>query len=91
MAASTVQSLQVMSTEIAGVKLIVPRIHQDDRGLSSETCNKEGLTALGTSLEFVQDNHSLSVEGGVALRSGFQIPRFVQSETAAAPSQRLVP
>jgi dTDP-4-dehydrorhamnose 3,5-epimerase len=69
-----------MSTEIAEVKLIVPRIHRDHRGFFSETYNKTGLAAMGADLEFVQDNHSLSVERGVVRGLHFQIPPFAQDK-----------
>lgn len=80
MAASAVPSLQVMATEIADVKLIVPRIHRDHRGFFSETYKKAGLAELGANLEFVQDNHSLSVERGVVRGLHFQIPPFAQDK-----------
>lgn len=80
MAASPVPSLQVMATEISDVKLIVPRIHRDHRGFFSETYNKAGLAKLGANLEFVQDNHSLSVERGVVRGLHFQIPPFAQDK-----------
>lgn len=80
MAASASPSLRVMATEIADVKLIVPRIHRDHRGFFSETYNKASLTALGDNLDFVQDNHSLSVERGVVRGLHFQIPPFAQDK-----------
>ncbi len=80
MAASAAPSLQVMQTEIADVKLIVPRIHRDHRGFFSETYNKADLMALGVNLEFVQDNHSLSVERGVVRGLHFQIPPYAQDK-----------
>lgn len=80
MAASAVQTVQVMATEIADVKLIVSRIHRDHRGFFSETYNKAALAALGVNLEFVQDNHSLSVERGVVRGLHFQIPPFAQDK-----------
>lgn len=80
MGASAAPSLQVMVTEIAEVKLIVPRIHKDQRGFFSETYNKAGLAELGPNLEFVQDNHSLSVDRGVVRGLHFQIPPFAQDK-----------
>jgi len=80
MAASAVPSFQVMQTEIADVKLIVPRIHRDHRGFFSETYNKADLAALHMNLEFVQDNHSLSVECGVVRGLHFQVPPFEQDK-----------
>ena len=80
MATSAVQRAEVLATEIADVKLIVPRIHRDHRGFFSETYNKADLAALGVNLEFVQDNHSLSVEQGVVRGLHFQIPPFAQDK-----------
>jgi dTDP-4-dehydrorhamnose 3,5-epimerase len=80
MATSAVQRAEVLATEIADVKLIVPRIHRDHRGFFSETYNKADLAALGVNLEFVQDNHSLSVERGVVRGLHFQIPPFAQDK-----------
>ena len=80
MAAASVQTVQVMATEIADVKLIVSRIHKDRRGFFSETYNKAALAALGVHLEFVQDNHSLSAERGVIRGLHFQIPPLAQDK-----------
>jgi len=80
MATSAVQAVQVMATEIEDVKLIVSRIHRDHRGFFSETYNKAALAALGVNLEFVQDNHSLSVERGVVRGLHFQTPPFAQDK-----------
>jgi dTDP-4-dehydrorhamnose 3,5-epimerase len=79
-ATSVVQRAEVLATEIAEVKLIVPRIHRDHRGFFSETYNRADLAALGVNLEFVQDNHSLSVERGVVRGLHFQIPPFAQDK-----------
>lgn len=80
MSTRAVQTLEVQSTEIADLKLIVPRIHRDHRGFFSETYSKAELSGLGINLEFVQDNHSLSVERGVVRGLHFQIPPFAQDK-----------
>lgn len=80
MAAVSVPAVQVMATEISEVKLIVSRIHRDHRGFFSETYNKNTLASLGVNLEFVQDNHSLSVERGVIRGLHFQTPPFAQDK-----------
>ncbi len=80
MGATAVQTVEVLATEIADLKIIVPRIHRDHRGFFSETYSKAGLNALGVNLEFVQDNHSLSVERGVVRGLHFQIPPFAQDK-----------
>jgi dTDP-4-dehydrorhamnose 3,5-epimerase len=80
MGASAVRSLEVLATEIADLKVIVPRIERDHRGFFSETYSKAGLSALGVKMEFVQDNHSLSVERGVVRGLHFQIAPFAQDK-----------
>jgi len=80
MATSAVQRAEVLATEVAEVKMIVPRIHRDHRGLFSETYNRADLAALGVNLEFVQDNHSLSAERGVVRGLHFQVPPFAQDK-----------
>jgi dTDP-4-dehydrorhamnose 3,5-epimerase len=80
MGTSAAQRAELLATEIADVKLIVPRIHRDYRGFFSETYNKADLAALDVNLEFVQDNHSLSVERGVVRGLHFQIPPFAQDK-----------
>jgi dTDP-4-dehydrorhamnose 3,5-epimerase len=80
MGATAVKTVEVLETEIADLKMIVPRIHRDHRGFFSETYSKAGLSALGVTLEFVQDNHSLSVERGVVRGLHFQIPPFAQDK-----------
>jgi dTDP-4-dehydrorhamnose 3,5-epimerase len=80
MATSALQRAEVLATEIPDVKLIVPRIHRDHRGFFSETYNRTDLAALGVNLDFVQDNHSLSVQRGVVRGLHFQIPPFAQDK-----------
>jgi dTDP-4-dehydrorhamnose 3,5-epimerase len=80
MGATPVKTIEVVATEISDLKLIVPRIQRDHRGYFSETYSKAGFSALGVNLEFVQDNHSLSVERGVVRGLHFQIPPLAQDK-----------
>jgi dTDP-4-dehydrorhamnose 3,5-epimerase len=80
MGATAMKTVEVVATEIADLKMIVPRIQRDHRGFFSETYSKAELGALGVNLEFVQDNHSLSVERGVVRGLHFQIPPFAQDK-----------
>jgi len=64
--------------------MIVPRIHRDRRGFFSVAYNRAGSEVLGAKLEFVQDNHSLSLERrGAGLH--FQIPPFAQDKHVRYP------
>jgi len=80
MGVKAVQTVEVVATEIADLKMIVPRIHRDHRGFFSETYSKAGLSALEVNLEFVQDNHSLSVGRGVVRGLHFQMAPFAQDK-----------
>ena len=72
--------MEVSETAIAGVKIIKARKSGDHRGFFSETYSKKALAEAGIDLEFVQDNHSLSVEKGVIRGLHFQTPPFAQDK-----------
>ena len=72
--------MQVQTLEIPEVKLIIPSIHRDERGFFSETFNARALVASGIKDDFVQDNHSLSVQRGVVRGLHFQIPPNAQAK-----------
>ena len=55
--------MEVISTEIADVKIIIPDIHRDGRGYFAETYNKERYRNAGIDACFVQDNESCSSRG----------------------------
>lgn len=72
--------MEVQTTDIPDVKIVKPRKYGDHRGFFSETYNKKALAEAGIKLEFVQDNHSLSVEKGVVRGLHFQTPPFAQDK-----------
>jgi dTDP-4-dehydrorhamnose 3,5-epimerase len=56
--------VKVVPTELAGVVLIQPTVHGDERGFFVETFQVQRyLDAAGIALAFVQDNHSRSRRG----------------------------
>ena len=55
------KNITFVETEIAGVIVIEPVVHRDDRGFFLETYHESKYRAGGLDLPFVQDNHSLSV------------------------------
>jgi dTDP-4-dehydrorhamnose 3,5-epimerase len=56
--------MQIEHTKLNGVLLIKPRVFRDDRGFFRESWNKRSFDeAVGRVVEFVQDNHSRSVQG----------------------------
>ena len=72
--------MQVIASEIPDVKILVPKKFGDHRGFFSETFNRKTLRDLGIDAEFVQDNHSLSVEKGVVRGLHYQVPPTAQDK-----------
>ena len=66
--------MQVISTEIAGVREIRPVRHRDPRGFFSEIFREDVLRRHGIDIAFVQENHSLSLDRGVVRGLHFQVP-----------------
>jgi dTDP-4-dehydrorhamnose 3,5-epimerase len=56
-------SMKIESTPLAGVNLITPTVHGDERGFFLETWHADRYTEAGITLPFVQDNHSRSARG----------------------------
>jgi dTDP-4-dehydrorhamnose 3,5-epimerase len=52
--------VRVLETALPGVKLLEPRVFNDDRGFFLESWNARAFAAAGIDANFVQDNHSLS-------------------------------
>ncbi len=53
--------MEIIDTNIEAVKLIKPRVFQDDRGFFLESFNaREFCKSMGEEISFVQDNHSRS-------------------------------
>ena len=50
-------------TALPGVIIIEPTVFADDRGFFMETYKKSEFVAAGLDVEFVQENHSRSVQG----------------------------
>ena len=55
--------MRVHATNLAGVVLLEPLAHEDERGFFLETYSAARFAALGVTATFVQDNHSGSRQG----------------------------
>jgi dTDP-4-dehydrorhamnose 3,5-epimerase len=67
--------MNVRPCAIPDVVVVEPKVFADARGFFCESFNRRRLeAALGRSLDFVQDNHSLSVRG-VLRGIHYQLPR----------------
>lgn len=53
--------MQITATRIPDVKLIQPKVFEDSRGYFLESWNALVYAEAGIAVDFVQDNHSLSI------------------------------
>lgn len=60
---AVLSSMKIESTPLAGVNLVTPTVHGDERGFFLETWHADRYTEAGITLPFVQDNHSRSARG----------------------------
>lgn len=71
--------MEVFDAKIDGVKIIVPKIWEDERGYFYESYQKEKYNNLGINADFIQDNESYSKYG--ALRGlHYQLSPFAQAK-----------
>lgn len=66
--------------DLPDVILVVPKRFKDSRGYFEESYVKDRYQNNGIDAEFVQDNHSLSVNKGVMRGLHFQTPPFAQAK-----------
>jgi dTDP-4-dehydrorhamnose 3,5-epimerase len=71
--------------DIPGLLLIRPGVFQDARGFFCETYKRSEFAANGISVDFVQDNHSLSTRG-VIRGLHYQLPPFPQGKLVSVTS-----
>lgn len=76
--------------DIPGLILLEPQKFGDPRGFFSETYNRRRLAEAGFDGEFVQDNHSLSVEAGVVRGLHYQSPPFAQDKLVRVVRGRIL-
>ncbi len=82
--------METISTDIADVKILRPRIFEDERGFFCETYNSRTLAAIGIDLTFVQDNHSMSVATGTIRGLHFQSPPHAQHKIVRVVSGKIL-
>ena len=71
--------MRVYDTKIAGLKVIEPKVFEDQRGYFFESYNKNELLEAGIDIDFVQDNQSLS-SYGVIRGMHYQLAPYAQTK-----------
>ena len=72
--------MKVFDTGLSGVLLLEPARFADARGFFSESWNSRTLAQHGIEIDFVQDNHSFSLEMGTVRGLHFQSPPHAQAK-----------
>lgn len=72
--------LELEALDLPEVAILRMPRHSDDRGFFSETYNKRVFAEGGIDIEFVQDNHAMSVQAGTVRGLHFQTPPFAQDK-----------
>lgn len=82
-------AVQVQETALPGVLVLTPQRFGDDRGFFSESYNRARMAEVGVTLDFVQDNHSLSTRVGTVRGLHFQSPPHAQAKLVRCGRGRL--
>ncbi len=82
--------LTVEPTAIGDVKILTPKRFGDDRGFFSEVFNQQRFAEAGITVQFVQDNHSLSAKPGTIRGLHFQTAPFAQAKLVRVVRGRML-
>lgn len=69
-----------IQTFLPDVYLLEPTVFEDHRGFFMESYNKKDFEEIGLCINFVQDNHSLSIQPGVLRGLHFQLEPKAQTK-----------
>jgi len=81
--------IEIRATAIPAVKLITPSRVADARGFFSEIYRRDAFAEAALSLEFVQENHSLSVAPYTVRGLHFQTRPFAQDKLVRVARGRI--
>ena len=76
--------MNVLETSLKDVRIIETNVFGDHRGFFTESYTKEAFLEVGIEVDFIQDNHSLSVEPGVLRGMHFQTTPRAQTKLVRA-------
>lgn len=82
--------MQVEQTELEGCVIITPQKFGDERGFFLESYSKKKVESYGLTMEFVQDNHSMSAQMGTLRGLHYQAPPFAQDKLVRVARGRVI-
>jgi dTDP-4-dehydrorhamnose 3,5-epimerase len=83
--------MDVIATELPAVKILHPQRFQDERGFFCEVYHSARFNkAIGQTVNFIQDNFSLSLHPGTLRGLHFQIAPFEQSKLVRCDLGRIL-
>jgi dTDP-4-dehydrorhamnose 3,5-epimerase len=81
--------MEVIAAPIEGLLLIKPKVYNDERGVFFETFNRNDFKNAGLSLDFVQDNQSVSAKH-VLRGLHFQVAPYEQGKLVRVASGEIL-
>ena len=57
--------MTIVPARLSGMLIVEPDVHADERGFFVETYRRSELAAAGVDADFVQENHSRSIQGAI--------------------------
>ena len=72
--------MNVIETELAGVRILEPQVFGDARGWFMESWSKKKMEDAGIFVDFVQDNHSFSAQKGTLRGLHYQLNPMAQAK-----------
>ncbi|NSY39514.1 dTDP-4-dehydrorhamnose 3,5-epimerase [Leisingera sp. ANG59] len=72
--------MKIEETGLPGLMVLTPARYGDERGFFSESWSRRRMREAGIDLDFVQDNHSLSVAPGILRGLHYQSPPHAQDK-----------
>lgn len=82
--------MQVTSTSLPDVRLVVPKRFGDARGYFVETWNEQAFALNGLERRWVQDNQSLSATPGTVRGMHYQLAPFAQTKLIRVLAGRIL-
>lgn len=72
--------INITGTGLHGLLILENRRFEDSRGYFEESWNRQNFQKVGLDTDFVQDNHSMSIEAGTLRGLHFQAPPRAQDK-----------